>query len=49
MFDIIAHNALVICMFDKIVHITFIIYVICINTQWNNCIAYARGHHIKWV
>ena len=27
MFDIITHDALVICMFDKIVHIAFIIYV----------------------
>ena len=27
MFDIIAQDALVICMFGKIVHITFIIYV----------------------
>ena len=27
MFDIIAQDALVICMFDKIFHIAFIIYV----------------------
>ena len=27
MFDIMAQDVLVICMFDKIVHITFIIYV----------------------
>ena len=27
MLDIIAEDALVICMFDKIVHIVFIIYV----------------------
>ena len=27
MFDVIAQDALVICLFDKIVHIAFIIYV----------------------
>ena len=27
MFDIISHDASVICMFDKIVHIAFFIYV----------------------
>ena len=49
MFDIIAHDALEIYMFDKIVHIEFIIYVTWYNKAKAYCIAYAREHRFKWV
>ena len=49
MFDIIAQDALVICMFDK--NCSYSIHHICDMVQIGNgaYIAYARGHRIEWV
>ena len=46
--DIIVHDAWVICM-SRIVHIVFIIYVTWYRYVMAHRIAYARGHHMKWV
>ena len=49
MFDIIAWDALVICMFDK--NCPYSIHHICDRVQIGNgaYIVCARGHHIEWV
>ena len=46
--NIIVLDAWVICM-SRIVHITFIIYVIWYRHEMAYHIAYARGHRMKWV
>ena len=46
--DMIVHDAWVICM-SKIFHIAIIIYVTWYRHEMENCIAYARGHCMKWM
>ena len=46
MFDIIVHDARVICM-SRIVHIAFIIYKTWYRHEMAHHIPYARGHHMK--
>ena len=48
MFDIIVHDASVICI-SRIVHIAFIIYVTWYKHEKAHHIAYACGHRMKWV
>ena len=46
--DIIVHDAWVICM-SRIFDIEFIIYVTWYRHEMAYCIAYTRGHRMKWV
>ena len=48
MFDIIVHDAWVICM-SIIVYIAFIIYVTWYKHEMARLIAHARGQRMKWV
>ena len=48
MFDIIVHDAWVICM-GIIAHIAFIIYVTWYRHEMAHRITYEQGHRMKWV